>query len=74
MTGSRHPFVIFWSAVFIDVLALGIAWSAWKAFETSIPVLVVAVSASIVCALATVVAARLLIVFTRAASDDHRGA
>lgn|GEM_PF-6069337 len=70
MPAERHPFTIFWTAVLIDVFALGAAWSAWKA---SAPfALVVAAAATAVCAVATLVAGRILIVVSRAATLPPR--
>jgi hypothetical protein len=62
---SRRPFTIFWTAVLFDVLALGVAWSAWKA--TGPLALVVAIPATFACAAATLVAGRVLVVVSRAA-------
>jgi hypothetical protein len=53
---------VFWSAVLIDILALGVAWSAWKSPGTSVAGVFVAVAASTAVAVATMVAARIIVV------------
>ena len=64
---TRNPFVTFWIAVFVAIFALGVAWSAWKATTTTQLALVVAIPATLVCAVATLGAARVVIVVARAA-------
>lgn len=65
MLATRRPFVIFWVAVLVDIVAFGIAWSTWKASHNSRFALGVAIPATIVCAAATLVAGRVLIIVTR---------
>ena len=65
MLATRRPFVIFWVAVLVDIVALGIAWSTWKASHHFGLALGVAVPATIVCAVATLVAGRVLIIVAR---------
>ena len=68
MHAERRPFTIFWTAVIVDVFALGVAWSAWKSpGGTPVP-LVIAVTATLVCAAATIVAGRILVVVNRVTS------
>lgn len=76
MPADRRPFTIFWTAVIVDVFALGVAWSAWKSPEATPVSVVVAVAATLVCAAATVVAGRILVVISRATSrrEDTRRA
>jgi hypothetical protein len=63
---ARNPLTIFWIAVFVAVFALGLAWSAWKASHATPLSLVVAVPATLVFAVATLGATRVLVVVTRA--------
>jgi hypothetical protein len=68
----RNPFVTFWIAVFVAVLSLGVAWSAWKAIHAVPLALVAAVPATLVCAVATLAAARIVVIVTRAARVNAR--
>lgn len=61
-----QPIALFWTAVVIDVVALGIAWSTWKLVSTSPIALLAAIPATLVCVGATAVAGRVLIVVARA--------
>ena len=62
---ATRPYVVFWSAVVIDVIALGFAWSAWKTPSSSPAVVVVALVATPVAAAASIVAGRILVVLSR---------
>jgi hypothetical protein len=68
----RRAIFIFWSAAFTEVLALGVAWSAWKATAESSLAPLVAVPATLVGMAAAVVAGRILTVFTRASRRGTR--
>jgi hypothetical protein len=59
---TRDPVIAFWIAVFVAVAALGLAWHAS---------VVVAVVATLVCAVASLVAARILILYTLAAKRSR---
>jgi nicotinamidase-related amidase len=59
---SRRPVVVFWFAVVVDVVALGFAWSAWKAPH---PQGATAIIATTVLIVATALAGRILVVVTR---------
>ena len=61
-----RTFALFWIAVGIDVLALGIAWPTWKLVSTSPLALLVAIPATLVGVGATAVAGRVLTVVSRA--------
>jgi hypothetical protein len=65
MRATRRPLTIFWFAVTVDVIALGFAWSAWKAADTNGFAILVAAPASAVCVAATLVAGRILTVVSR---------
>ena len=56
---------MFWTAVILDVFALGVAWSAWKALDTTPRSLVIALPATLACVAATLVAGRILFVISR---------
>ncbi len=60
-----RPYVLFWWAVVVDVVALGVAWSAWKTPHSSPTVVVVALVATAASAAASVVAGRILVVLSR---------
>jgi len=63
---SRRPAVIFWCAVVVDVLALGVAWSAWKAPHPQVATAIIATTVLIV---ATTLAGRILVVVARVKRD-----
>jgi hypothetical protein len=56
---------IFWTAVLIEVIGLGIAWSAWRAVSDSSLALLIAVPASAIGVAAAIVSGRILTVVTR---------
>jgi hypothetical protein len=68
----RNPFVTLWIAVFVAVLSLGVAWSAWKAIHAVPRSLVAAVPATFVCAVATLAAAHIVVIVTRATRVNAR--
>lgn len=63
---TRSPLAVFWTAAFVAVFALGIAWSAWKAAHATQLALIVAIPATLVFAVAVLGASRVLVVVTRA--------
>ena len=63
---TPRTFALFWIAVGIDVVALGIAWPTWKLVSTSPLALFVAIPATLVGGGATAVAGRVLTVVSRA--------
>ena len=63
---TRSPLAVFWTAAFVAVFALGIAWSAWKAAHATQLALIVAIPATLVFAVAALGASRVLVVVTRA--------
>ncbi len=63
---ERNPVAVFWTTVFVSVLTLGIAWSAWKTTNTSQLALLIAVPASVMSAVSALVAGRVLTLVTRA--------
>ena len=66
VSATKRPLTIFWLAVTVAVIALGFAWTAWKATDTNSLAIVVAMPASVVCAAATLIAGRILTVVSRA--------
>ncbi len=69
-----RTFALFWIAVGIDVVALGIAWPTWKLVPTSPLALFVAIPATLVCVGATAVAGRVLTVVSSASRPGVSGA
>lgn len=49
----------------VNVFALGVAWSEWKTLDGSVLALVGVAVATLVCAVAALVAGRVLVVLTR---------